>query len=213
MAELYLIRHGKTYGNTLGRYIGTTDEELCEEGREALKRLKAGRDFAAVRPDVVYASPLMRCVQTVEILFPEIPVKLVPDLRECDFGAFENKNYQELSGNAAYQAWIDSGGTLPFPGGESREAFQERCRKGFMEVLEDIRLQMDVRAALVVHGGTIMSILSAFASPEKSGCGENFYRWQVKNGEGFRVRIQETDKGGIRLYEISHIGPDSGVSA
>ena len=74
MAELYLIRHGKTYGNTLGRYIGTTDEELCEEGREALKRLKAGRDFAAVRPGVVYASPLKRCVQTAEILFPEIPV-------------------------------------------------------------------------------------------------------------------------------------------
>ena len=115
MAELYLIRHGKTYGNTLGRYIGTTDEELCEEGREALKRLKAGRDFAAARPDVVYASPLKRCVQTAEILFPEIPVKLVPDLRECDFGAFENKNYKELSGNAAYQAWIDSGGTLTFP--------------------------------------------------------------------------------------------------
>lgn len=214
MAELYLIRHGKTYGNTLGRYIGTTDEELCEEGREALKRLKAGRDFAAARPDVVYASPLKRCVQTAEILFPEIPVKLVPDLRECDFGAFENKNYKELSGNAAYQAWIDSGGTLPFPGGESREAFQERCRKGFTEVLEDIRGRGgQTCVALVVHGGTIMSILSAYPSPEKSGGGENFYRWQVKNGEGFRVRIQETDKGGIRLYEISHIGPDSGVSA
>ena len=213
MAELFLIRHGKTYGNTLGRYIGTTDEDLCQEGREALFRLKAETDFQAVRPELVYASPLKRCVQTAEILFPEIPVKLVPDLRECDFGAFENKNYKELSGNDAYQAWIDSGGTLPFPGGESREAFQERCRKGFLEVREDIRLQMDVRAALVVHGGTIMSILSAFASPEESGCGENFYRWQVKNGEGFRALWEETDKGGIRLYEISHIGADTGISA
>ncbi|MEI3521253.1 MAG: histidine phosphatase family protein [Anaerosacchariphilus sp.] len=37
MKELYLIRHGKTYGNTLGRYIGTTDEPLCEEGREACR--------------------------------------------------------------------------------------------------------------------------------------------------------------------------------
>ena len=83
-----------------------------------------------------------------------------------------------------------------------------------MEVLEDIRGRGgQTCAALVVHGGTIMSILSAYISPEKSGGGENFYRWQVKNGEGFRVRIQETDKGGIRLYEISHIGPDSGVSA
>lgn len=39
MKELYLIRHGKTYGNTLGRYIGTTDEPLCEEGREALQAI------------------------------------------------------------------------------------------------------------------------------------------------------------------------------
>ena len=36
MTELFFIRHGKTYGNTLGRYIGTTDESLCEEGRTAL---------------------------------------------------------------------------------------------------------------------------------------------------------------------------------
>lgn len=214
MAELFLIRHGKTYGNTLGRYIGTTDEDLCGEGREALIRLKTGRDFAVVRPDVVYISPLKRCVQTAEILFPEIPVKVIPDLRECDFGEFENKNYQELSGNAAYQAWIDSGGTLPFPGGESREAFQERCRRGFAEALEDIRRRGgQTCAAFVVHGGTIMSILSGCTAPEKGEGGENFYRWQVKNGEGFRVRFEETDKGGIRLYEISHIGPDSGISA
>ncbi len=30
-----MIRHGKTYGNTLGRYIGVTDEPLCEEGKRA----------------------------------------------------------------------------------------------------------------------------------------------------------------------------------
>ena len=52
MKELYLIRHGKTYGNTLGRYIGTTDEPLCEEGREALQAIATttmenARNFAA----------------------------------------------------------------------------------------------------------------------------------------------------------------------
>ena len=53
-----------------------------------------------------------------------------------------------------------------------------------------------------------MSILSACAFPQ-----EEYYHWQVKNGEGFRALWNETDKGGIRLYEISHIGADSGVSA
>ena len=29
MIKIAMIRHGKTYGNTLGRYIGVTDEPLC----------------------------------------------------------------------------------------------------------------------------------------------------------------------------------------
>ena len=31
MIKIAMIRHGKTYGNTLGRYIGVTDEPLCED--------------------------------------------------------------------------------------------------------------------------------------------------------------------------------------
>lgn len=48
-----------------------------------------------------------------------------------DFGAFEGHNYQELSGDPAYQRWIDSGGTLPFPEGESREEFIRRNVAGY----------------------------------------------------------------------------------
>ena len=35
--DVYLIRHGKTKGNLEGRYIGTTDEPLCEEGKQSLR--------------------------------------------------------------------------------------------------------------------------------------------------------------------------------
>ena len=138
MKELYLIRHGKTYGNTLGRYIGTTDEPLCEEGREALQAIFEAGLYPM--PDVLYGSPLKRCRETGAILFPGKKMIPVSRLRECDFGEFENKNYKELSGNAAYQAWIDSNGTLPFPGGESREAFEKRCREGFAELLKGLAL-------------------------------------------------------------------------
>ena len=210
MREIILIRHGKTYGNTLGRYIGITDEELCPEGREELAALRERGQYRSIRPDLVYVSPLRRCRQTAELLFPGVPQEICRDLRECDFGEFENKNYKELSGNPAYQAWVDSGGTLPFPGGESREAFQERCRVEFARVLRALKRQAGSNAVFVVHGGTIMSILSAYAP---QGAADPFYRWQVKNGEGWRALWDETDKGGIWLYDISHIGPGSGVSA
>lgn len=210
MREIILIRHGKTFGNTLGRYIGITDEELCPEGREELAALRERGQYRSIRPDLVYVSPLRRCRQTAELLFPGVPQEICRDLRECDFGEFENKNYKELSGNPAYQAWVDSGGTLPFPGGESREAFQERCRVEFARVLRALKRQAGSNAVFVVHGGTIMSILSAYAP---QGAADPFYRWQVKNGEGWRALWDETDKGGIWLYDISHIGPGSGVSA
>lgn len=202
MVELYLIRHGKTYGNTLGRYIGTTDESLCPEGLEALK--------ASRYPQVeaVYVSPMKRCRETAGVLWPNAQIQCFDKLRECDFGEFENKNYLELKDNSHYRAWVDSGGTLPFPGGESREAFQDRCRAGFLEVLSAIRKKGYKKAALVVHGGTIMSILEAYAAPRR-----DFYHWQAKNGMGYRACWNEGDEGGIRLYEVEPIGTDDGLCA
>lgn len=174
MIEIWLIRHSKTGGNSLGRYIGRTDEELSEEGISLL----AGLDYG--EPERVYASPMKRCVQTARILFPKQAPILVDAFRECDFGEFENKNYRELAGNPRYQEWVDSGGTLAFPGGEDSLTFRRRCCLGFCRVMEELLKETCGRAALVVHGGTIMSILEAFGIPEKS-----FYDWQISNAQGY----------------------------
>lgn len=207
MAELYLIRHGKTCGNLLGRYIGTTDESLCEEGRALLQGLWEQGVYPK-EVEAVYASPLRRCVETARLIWPRQNPILNQKLRECDFGEFENLNYKELNGNPRYQAWVDSGGTLPFPGGESREAFQERCQEGFREVLDDLRKNQIKKAALVVHGGTIMGILGAGGLP-----GEGFYHWQVENGCGYRCLWDEKDERGVCLNEITPVGPGSGLFA
>ena len=146
MIKLWLIRHGKTEGNKLSRYIGTTDEPLCQEGTEFLHKM----DYPKVQ--AVYVSPLKRCVQTAEILFPGEPVHIIEELAECDFGEFENKNYKELEGNPHYQEWIDSNGTLPFPGGESREGFKSRNLRGFDRVVSGCIRSHVAEAALVIHG-------------------------------------------------------------
>ena len=83
----------------------------------------------------VFVSPMLRCRQTAEILFPQIPQIEIDPWREMDFGEFEGRNYAQLNGDPRYQAWIDSGGTLAFPGGESREAFIARCVDGMELVM------------------------------------------------------------------------------
>lgn len=176
MLDLWLIRHGQTEGNKSGKYIGVTDEPLCVEGIEFLKTLQ----YPEI--DAVFVSPKKRCLQTAQILFPEHEAHVIPELAECDFGEFENKNYKELSGNQHYQQWIDSNGMLPFPGGESREAFRERCFDGFGKAVQQCINRKILRTGLVVHGGTIMNLMEEYCDEHRS-----FYEWHVKNGKGYHV--------------------------
>ena len=164
-----LIRHGQTQGNREHRYIGCRTEPLCPEGIAQLQN----RHYPPVSR--VFVSPMRRCVETANLLYPGVPQTIIGGFRECDFGDFENKNYAELNGRADYQAWIDSGGELPFPHGESRAQFAARCVTAF----EQIR-QQDEDCAVVAHGGTLMAIMEKFAVPEGGD-----FDFQAGNGEGF----------------------------
>lgn len=176
---IFLIRHGQTAGNLEGRYIGCkTDEPLCERGKAQL----AGRKMPPV--DEVFASPMKRCRQTAQLLYPDKEPELIENFKECDFGTFEGKNYKELDGRADYQAWIDSGGKAPFPGGESRKAFAARCAKAFLPIWNR---RMEGDFAVVAHGGTLMAIMEAFARPKGS-----YFDFQAGNGEGFMLHPDGT---------------------
>ena len=178
--KIYLIRHGATAGNAEKRYIGRTDEPLSEQGRAELGKKQfpnIGTVGTVGTCGTVVCSPMKRCTETAELLFGHVTL-VCEKLRECDFGRFEGHNYAELNGDPDYQAWIDSGGTMPFPEGEPPEEFRKRCCEGFTETLEKLGEQESV--AFVVHGGTIMSILERFAVP-KAG----YYDYMTDNGCGW----------------------------
>lgn len=184
--KVYLIRHGATKGNSEHRYVGSTDEELDLTGRMELQEKL--RVFPKRNIDRLYVSPLKRCRQTAEILYPDREQIIVDDLRECSFGEFEYRNYQELNGNPDYQKFIDTKGACGFPGGETLADFQGRCVRAFRQVIKEIlrqtSQQIEPVIAFVIHGGTIMAILDKFSVPHK-----NYYEWQAGNGEGFSASI------------------------
>ena len=187
MTEIVLIRHGVTKGNAERRYIGSTDESLLPEEAERLGELRRAlveknAPLAAVKN--VFVSPLKRCRETASLLFPEAAQTVVPDLRECDFGAFEYRNYEELKDEPAYQRFIDTMGESGFPGGESREVFSRRCADAFSAVCRKA-MEADGPLVFVVHGGTIMAVMDAFAKPHR-----DYYDWQVRPGEGFCASLE-----------------------
>ena len=180
--KLYFIRHGATQGNREHRYLGCTDEGILEAEKERLRQ--KSRDFPVM--DAVFASPYLRCRQTAELLFGKNRTKFIEEFREMDSGEFEYKNYQELSGNADYQKYIDSGGTIGFPGGEQPEDFKFRCREAFRRCIREARKNRWEHVALVAHGGTIMAILEAFGYPRKG-----YFEYQVGNGCGYICTVKE----------------------
>lgn len=170
--KLILIRHGKTRGNVLGRYIGATDEPLLE-GIAADKKYPRG--------DVIISSPMKRCVMTAEMIYPGEKISICGDLREMDFGDFENKSYAELKDDERYRRCIDSGGETAFPNGESRSVFADRCVKAYKRIVKSSNVGS---VALIVHGGTIMAIMQHIF-------GGGFYDYMVPNLGGYIVDTDE----------------------
>ena len=187
--EILLLRHGQTQGNLEKRYIGKTDEPLLLGDTESMLKVSSLQKRLVQEtiacPQKLFVSPMLRCRQTAELLFPGQEQVVIDKLREMDFGRFEAKNYMELSSDPAYQAWIDSDGTLPFPEGEDRECFIKRTMEGFRQMTEQAWQENCRQIAAVVHGGSIMAILSSLMRDE-------YFAYQVPNLAGYAFRYDRT---------------------
>lgn len=194
--ELIFIRHFPTKGNCLKQYIGRTDESLDETAvKEILNEIGNTKAFYP-QVECVVTSPMIRCKQTTELIYPGIQTFSCELLKETDFGDFEGKTYEELKDNEDYQQWLMSGATGVVPNGESRAQFRARCLAGMDEVMDMLIEKELSKAAIVVHGGTMMSLMSEYAEEK-----QEFYYWQVKNGKGYQVHVdQKLWKSGKKVF-------------
>lgn len=181
--ELILIRHGTTPGNLEHRFIGVTDHPLAPEG------VALARETALRLPEVehVYRSPLLRCKQTAELLWPGTAETVIPELRETDFGCFEGKNHEELKDDPVYIQYINGGDYSKLPVGESPEAAAARAVEGLKKLVADAKERGLSRAGVVAHAGTIMGLLWSCGVPARAG----YYDWMCGNCGGYRVAVRE----------------------
>lgn len=86
---LYIMRHGKTDWNAMHKLQGRTDIPLNEEGRQMA--LEASEAYKSLHIDVCYCSPLIRAVETAQIVLKDRKIPIIEDERlvEMSFGAYE----------------------------------------------------------------------------------------------------------------------------
>lgn len=190
--KLFLFRHGSTAGNVVKKYIGATDEELCEAGREEVRAERqalfckdsaASECYKAIVSErrKIFCSPMKRAIETAKILFDSNPIQIESGLNEMNFGVFEKKNCDEMNCDRVlqplYQAWLDSNCTAKCPDGESKAEFCERICASFLSLVEKENFATDAVIPIVCHGGTINALLERFAVEKK-----DYFAWRTAHG-------------------------------
>ena len=193
--KIYLIRNGLTTGTIEGRYIGHTDESLCEEGRKQIVELSTTSYFPEV--EAVFSSPLKRCTETAKLIYPDKNPIILDDLKECNFGEFESMTADELSDNEDFKEWLKGGSDAAPPFGESNGEFSTRICNAFIKIVEGLLKTGTRETAIITHGGIIMSWLAAFGLPEAP-----ITDWRTPSGCGYMLSLNASIWSRLRKIEV-----------
>ncbi len=179
---IHFIRHGSIDETLSGKYIGTTDAVLSDKGKIMLRKLNSEHFYP--QPKVVFTSPLKRCTQTCKILFPELKPLVIDALSECNFGEWEGKTADELKSNPDFEKWLAGDNSVKPPRGESNADFVRRICNMFDSIVEGLMKTGTTEAAIVTHGGVIMTLLAVYGLPQAKP-----FEWAMENGCGYSLRI------------------------
>ena len=105
---------------------------------------------------------------------------------EYNFGDFEGKTDSELEENEIYRDWR-AGRIKSTPNGENSDDFKQRIYSALVQIVRDMS-DNDIReAAIVTHGGVIMTLLALCGLPQKTAL-----EWVCEAGKGYTIRITPT---------------------
>lgn len=201
MITVHLIRHGTTEPNTEGKWAGSTDVSITRQAEAELGELS--QRYPYPQSPVIYRSPLIRCKQTLEAIYPGREAVIIEDLRELDFGdyegAYEPDALKELGTNVFCDMRLD----FTFPGGE---AFGECLNRG-IRALDQIvweAVRTGTEEVLVVTHSVWMSVLLKYClNPE--GFGTSLF---CGNGFGITILIEEKEWSQKRQFHFGGYIPE-----
>ena len=196
----YIVRHGQTNWNILGKTQGHGNSDLTPKGEnQALELSKAIKEYPI---NYIYSSDLGRAVQTAEIIGSTIGVDVIqtPSLREMGFGDWEGLLIEEIKKDHAktYETWRNQPHLVNIPNGETLHIIKERTDnfiKGLNEKYDNKHI------LLVSHSVTVRVMLLSFLN---SGV-ENIYRIKQDNTALNIVEYRDYGPVVIKMNDTSHM--------
>ena len=202
ITNLFIIRHGETEYNRLGRMQGRgIDEPLNETGRQQARH--TARYLEKLGIDLAVSSSLKRSMQTAQIVadIHQVPLLSYKELDELDFGVYEGKYSEKVAKelDPLKERWQNGEVHLSIDGGESPVQALERVNTRMRSI---IREHAGKSLLVVLHGRLIRILLSYWLGYGLERMQEikhrngslNHLRW---NGKAFEI---------VCLNKTDHLG-------
>ena len=151
MTTLWLLRHGPTDAGQRGAPLGRLDLPVNPAGQALWPRVK--EELLGLGPGRVLCSNLARAREHARGL--GLPCRVLPDLAEQAFGAWDGVPWAEIKGAEAF--FRDPVRGTPPGGGESFLRCADRARSAIEATWE-----ADTDTLVLAHGGPLRAILAHF---------------------------------------------------
>ena len=185
MVNIYLVRHGKTMFNTIGRAQGWSDTPLTRDGEIGITELGLGFAAKNIKFDYAFSSDSGRTIQTINFILKYsenegIPYEMDKRIREWCFGsldggydgelfdgvlprtdAYKGKSAEELTSEDIAKGLleVDTAGWA-----EPWEVLSKRILDGFFDAAKKAEANGAENIVIVSHGMTIATFIKLLDS-------------------------------------------------
>ena len=197
---IYIVRHGQTEWNLLGKTQGHGNSDLTPKGIEQAELLADSMTKYPI--DYIYSSDLGRAYQTAEIIGNKlnIEVEKTEALREMNFGTWEGRIIKDIieEDPELYKMWRNEPHLAKIPQGETLSQIKERTDAFIKEINEKYDGKHIV---LVTHSLCARIMLLSFLDSDV----KNIYRINQANTALNIIELRDYGPVVMKMNDTTHI--------
>ena len=201
---IYIVRHGQTEWNLLGKTQGHGNSDLTPKGIEQAELLEDSMTKYPI--DYIYSSDLGRAYQTAEIIGNKlnIEVEKTEALREMNFGTWEGRIIKDIieEDPELYKMWRNEPHLAKIPQGETLSQIKERTDAFIKEINEKYDGKHIV---LVTHSLCARIMLLSFLDSDV----KNIYRINQANTALNIIELRDYGPVVMKMNDTTHIINDT----
>ena len=203
---IYIVRHGQTEWNLLGKTQGHGNSDLTPKGIEQAELLADSMTKYPI--DYIYSSDLGRAYQTAEIIGNKlnIEVERTEALREMNFGTWEGRIIKDIieEDPELYKMWRNEPHIAKIPQGETLSQIKERTDAFIKEINEKYDGKHIV---LVTHSLCARIMLLSFLDSDV----KNIYRINQANTALNIIELRDYGPVVMKMNDTTHIINDKKI--